>query len=91
MTFISKIGKIEPNNGILSNELFSSNPIQTFLVDNAGKITDFNKDEQFSLNGKPQIGDIMFIDYDPKHNIDMHSELISCIKKEKKSARVKCG
>ncbi len=79
------INDIDPINGILSNELFSSNPIQTILVDKHGKITDFNKEEQFSLNGKPRIGEIMYIDYDPNHEIDLHKELLNCIEKEKNS------
>jgi PAS domain S-box-containing protein len=59
--------------------LFDSNPVQTVVVDTTGNITMINFAKERSSGRIPSIGDVMYIDYADKHEIDMHKELMECI------------
>jgi len=63
--------------------LFQHNPIQTIVVDNSGKVGNFNMVKKTSGDRLPNIGDVMYKDYAGKHEINMHAELMECIKSKK--------
>jgi hypothetical protein len=60
--------------------LFQYSPATTVVVDNNGKVVKSNAAKRKSSDRLPNIGDIMYKDYASHHAIDMHSELIKCIK-----------
>ncbi|KKL91340.1 hypothetical protein LCGC14_1895650, partial [marine sediment metagenome] len=60
--------------------LFEDNPIETIVVDKDACITMYNKAKRLSGDRLPQIGDVMYKDYAASHLIDMHQELMECIK-----------
>jgi len=60
--------------------LFEYNPIETIVVNCEGKIIDMNRAKGGSGDRLPKHGDIMYKDYAYKHEIDMYSELMKCIK-----------
>jgi len=64
----------------LHEALFEYNPSQTIVVDNEGRIITYNKAKRESGDRLPNDGDIMFKDYAGKYDIDMHSELMECIR-----------
>lgn len=66
--------------------LFDFSPIQTVVVDNDGKITMFNFAKERSGGRIPSVGDVMYMDYADKHEIDMHKELMECIQTGEKKA-----
>lgn len=66
--------------------LFDLNPIQTVVVDNDGKITMFNFAKRKLSGSIPSVGDVMYIDYADKHEIDIHKELTECIRTGGKKA-----
>jgi len=60
--------------------LFQHNPIQIIVVDREGKVIKINTAKRKSGDRVPNIGDVMYKDYAGKHEIDMHSELMKCIR-----------
>ena len=60
--------------------LFEYNPIQTFVVDPEGKVTQFNLAKKKSGDRLPNIGDVMYRDYAGKYETDMNAELMKCIR-----------
>lgn len=64
--------------------LFQHNPIQTIVVDRGGRVLKANMAKRKSGDRLPNIGDAMYKDYAAKHEIDMHAELIECIRSDKK-------
>ena len=60
--------------------LFMNNPVQTIVVDKDCKIIAFNEAQRRCGYRLPEIGSLMYVDYAGKHNIDMHSELLNCMK-----------
>ncbi len=64
--------------------LFQHNPIQTIALDREGKVIKSNLARRKSGDRLPNIGDVMYKDYAEKQEIDMHAELIKCIRSGKK-------
>ena len=60
--------------------LFHYNPIETIVVDLKGRVTGCNLAKEKSGDRLPHIGDLMYKDYAGKHEINMHAELMACIK-----------
>ena len=60
--------------------LFQYNPIETVVVDRKGKVVKSNLAVRKAGEKLPNIGDVMYKDYAEKHEIDMHAELMKCIK-----------
>ncbi len=60
--------------------LFENNPIETIIVDHQGRITEYNLAKKKAGDRLPEIGTVMYKDYAAQHIIDMHSELMSCLK-----------
>jgi PAS domain S-box-containing protein len=61
--------------------LFENYPVETITVDHEARVTGYNLARQ-KVNGRlPDIGDVMYKDYAANHGIDMHRELIDCIKR----------
>jgi PAS domain S-box-containing protein len=65
--------------------LFMNNPIETIIVDREGKVTGFNKAKEEGAKEKPndrlpELGDRMYKDYAGKHRINMHKELMECLR-----------
>ncbi len=65
--------------------LFMNNPIETIIVDLEGKVTGFNKAKEEGAKEKPddrlpELGDRMYKDYAGKHRINMHKELMDCLR-----------
>lgn len=73
--------------------LFQHNPIQTIVVDRGGRVLKANMAKRKSGDRLPKIGDMMYKDYAAKHEIDMHAELIECIRsgKKKRCSELKYG
>jgi two-component system sensor histidine kinase UhpB len=63
--------------------LFQYNPIETIIVDRGGRVLKVNMAKRKSGDRLPNIGDMMYKDYAAKHEIDMHAELIECIRSSK--------
>ena len=64
--------------------LFQHNPIQTIVADRGGRVLKVNWAKRKSGDRLPNIGDVMYKDYAAKHEIDMHAELMECIRSGKK-------
>jgi PAS domain S-box-containing protein len=62
--------------------MFEHNPIRTIVVDLDGKIMAANLAISKSDDKLPHIGDVMYKDYAGKHEIDMHAELLKCMKSQ---------
>lgn len=60
--------------------LFDNNPVPTIIVDKNAKVVRFNLAKGNTGSRSPSIGDIMYKDYASNHEIDMHQELMDCIK-----------
>lgn len=60
--------------------LFEDNPIETIVVDKDARITMYNKAKRTSGERLPRIRDVMYKDYAADHLINMHQELMECIK-----------
>ncbi|RJR42549.1 MAG: response regulator [Desulfobacteraceae bacterium] len=60
--------------------LFQYYPIGTVVVDQEGRITEYNLAREKSAPRLPRIGDVMYKDYAGKHQIDMHAELMEVIR-----------
>jgi len=73
--------------------LFQYNPIETIVVDFEGRVVKINMAKRKAGDRLPNIGDLMYKDYAGKHEIDMHAELIECIKsgKAKRFPELKYG
>jgi PAS domain S-box-containing protein len=73
--------------------LFQHNPIQTMVVDRGGRVLKVNMAKRKSGDRLPKIGDVMYKDYAAKHEIDMHAELMECIRssKTKRFSELKYG
>lgn len=63
--------------------LFQHNPIQTIVVDREGRVIKTNMAKRKSGGRVPSIGDVMYKDYAGRHEIDMRSELMECIRSGK--------
>ena len=63
-----------------SSTLFEHSPIPTIVVDREGKVVRFNRAGGEEPDRPPKIGDIMYEDYAGKHEIDMRTELMECIR-----------
>jgi len=64
--------------------LFQHNPIQTIVVGRGGRVLKVNMAKRKSGDRLPKIGDVMYKDYAGKHEIDIHAELMECIRSGKK-------
>ena len=60
--------------------LFQYNPVTTVVVDLEGRVIKSNAAKRKSGDRLPNIGDVMYKDYASRHDIDMYSELLTCIK-----------
>jgi transcriptional regulator with PAS, ATPase and Fis domain len=60
--------------------LFQFNPFQIVVVDHQGRVIKSNAAKRKSGDRLPNIGDTMYRDYASKHSIDMHAELMECIR-----------
>jgi len=60
--------------------IFQNNPIPTIIVDNEGRIIDYNKAQKDSSVKPLAMGKIMYKEYASRHKINMYDELINCIK-----------
>jgi two-component system cell cycle sensor histidine kinase/response regulator CckA len=63
--------------------LFEYNPVETIVVDPEGRIVRFNMARRKGTGRVPRIGDLMYRDFGGSHTIDMHSELMECMKSGK--------
>jgi signal transduction histidine kinase len=64
----------------LHEALFEYNPSQTIAVDDEGRIITYNKAKRESGDRLPNGGDVMFKDYAGRYDMDMHSEMMECIR-----------
>jgi signal transduction histidine kinase len=64
--------------------LFQHNPVETIAVDRKGKVVKTNLARKKARERLPQIGDVMYKDYAAKHELNMHAELMECIRSGKK-------
>ena len=62
--------------------MFEHNPVRTIVVGLDGRIVAFNLAISKSGDRVPHIGDLMYKDYAGKHGIDMHSELLKCMRSQ---------
>jgi hypothetical protein len=60
--------------------LFQYSPMLTVVVDRDCKVVKSNKAKITSGDRLPNIGDVMYKDYASHHEIDMHSNLLKCIR-----------
>lgn len=60
--------------------LFQHNPIQTIVVDREGRVVKTNMAKRKSGDKVPNIGDVMYKDYARRHEIDVYSELMECMR-----------
>ncbi len=63
--------------------LFQYNPIETVVVDLEGRVKQFNLLKEKSGDRLPRTGDVMYKDYARSHEIDMYSEMMNAIQKQK--------
>lgn len=63
-----------------NSALFKFSPVETIVVDRDVRIIKFNQAKVDSGDRLPEIGSIMYKDYGASHAIDMHAELLKCIK-----------
>ena len=60
--------------------LFENNPVETITVDRDARVTGYNL-ARMKVGGRlPGIGDVMYKDFASHHDMDMHRELMECIK-----------
>jgi hypothetical protein len=64
-------------------DIFEYSPFTTVIVDSEGRVVDFNAAKRFSGDRLPKAGDVMYRDYAAKHTVDMHAELLDCLKSGK--------
>ena len=63
-----------------NSALFKYSPVETIVVDSDARIIKFNQAKVDSGDRLPEIGSIMYKDYAASHKLDMHAELLKCIK-----------
>jgi len=78
----------DAENALRKNEekyrvLFENNPVETIIVDLEARVTEFNRAKVDSGARLPKIGDVMYLDYAGKHEINMLEELKACIRSGK--------
>lgn len=68
-------------NGAVQRQLsLQHNPVDTITVDQEGRITEYSLAKKGAGGRLPDIGAVMYKDYAAGHKIDMHAELMGCIK-----------
>jgi PAS domain S-box-containing protein len=60
--------------------LFQYNPIETIVVDREGRVVRSNLARRAAGHRQPAIGARMYRDFACRHRIDMHAELMTCIR-----------
>jgi PAS domain S-box-containing protein len=60
--------------------LFDNSPVATVVVDHEARIISFNQARDNSGGRTPNPGDVMYRDFAGEHEIDMHAELMDCIR-----------
>jgi len=60
--------------------LFDNSPVATVVVDHEARIISFNQARDNAGGRMPRPGDIMYRDFAGDHEIDMHGELMDCIR-----------
>jgi two-component system, cell cycle sensor histidine kinase and response regulator CckA len=60
--------------------LFRYSPISTVVVDQEGRITEYNLARERAGTRLPRLGDLMYRDYASRHQIDMYEELMGVIR-----------
>ena len=60
--------------------LFEYNPIETIVVDKAGKVVMYNLAVKMNRKSSPKIGSVMYKDYASLHKTDMFAEMMDCIR-----------
>ena len=60
--------------------LFRYSPISTVVVDQDGRITEYNLARERARTRLPKVGDLMYRDYAGRHRIDMYEELMGVIR-----------
>ncbi|MCX7048013.1 MAG: response regulator [Candidatus Sumerlaeota bacterium] len=73
--------------------LFQHNPLEIIIVDREGRVVKSNKAMRQSGRPLPGLGQIMFKDYDAEYEVNMHWELIECIRtgRAKEFPDQRCG
>jgi len=73
--------------------LFQYNPFETIVVDREGRVIKINMPKRKSGDRLPTVGDMMYKDYAARHEIDMHAELMECLRsgKTKRFPELKYG
>ena len=62
--------------------LFDNSPVATVVVDHEARILSFNQARDNTDGRTPRPGDVMYRDFAGEHEIDMHAELMDCIRTE---------
>jgi PAS domain S-box-containing protein len=60
--------------------LFDNSPVATVVVDHKARIISFNQARDNTGGRTPKPGDVMYRDFAGEHEIDMHGELMGCIR-----------
>ena len=60
--------------------LFDNSPVATVVVDHDARIISFNQARDNAGGRTPKPGDVMYRDFAGEHEIDMHAELMDCIR-----------
>jgi two-component sensor histidine kinase/ABC-type amino acid transport substrate-binding protein len=68
---------------IFNYALFEYNPVETIVVDRNAKVIKVNQAVKTKRSHAPELGNVMYKDFAAKYSIDMHGELLSCIKENK--------
>lgn len=64
-----------------ADALFEYNPATTVVVDAEGRVMRCNAAKRNTRDRQPRPGDIMYRDYAAGHAIDMHQELMACMRR----------
>ncbi|NQT73682.1 MAG: MEDS domain-containing protein [Chloroflexi bacterium] len=59
--------------------LFQLNPLPSVVTDTEGRVVKSNLAKKYLSDRMPDIGDLMYVDYAAKHEIDMRAQLMECI------------
>ncbi len=88
-----RVQKVMEESEVFNFILFQYNPIETIVVDTEGRVVRINLAKKKSGDMLPRIADVMYKDWPEKHKIDMHAELMECIRsgKTKRFPEVKYG
>jgi len=60
--------------------LYDNSPVATVVVDHAARIISFNQARDNTDGRTPKPGDVMYRDFAGEHEVDMHAELMDCIR-----------